>query len=156
METVTIRPNTDFKEKADILFEEQKEKLLQLLPFADIQHIGATAVPGLLTKGDLDINVRVKQNEFEVAVNELKRLYEINQPNNWTDSFASFKDDSTDLPLGVQLTVIDSNGDHFIKHREVLKNNPNLVEELNKIKQKFDGGEMESYREAKARFLKSL
>ena len=79
-EIVHFRPSSECKDTADRLFAEIQEKLTVLLPFADIQHIGATAVLGLLTKGDLDINVRVQSNTFDSAVDALKKLFEINQP----------------------------------------------------------------------------
>ncbi len=44
-----------------------------LLPEAELDHIGATAVPGALTKGDLDILVRVSPPAFPAAVEVLKQ-----------------------------------------------------------------------------------
>jgi GrpB-like predicted nucleotidyltransferase (UPF0157 family) len=35
-----------------------------LPPAADVRHIGATAIPGCLTKGNLDIVVRVPIDQF--------------------------------------------------------------------------------------------
>lgn len=157
METVTFRNSDDVCAEAERLFGEQREILARLISGADIQHIGGTAVPGLLTKGDLDINVRVSQNDFLADVEILRKNYVINQPENWTNAFASFKDDTSfALPLGIQVTVIGSPDDHFVKHRDALRNNPALVEEFNKLKRTFDGKSMASYREAKDKFLKSI
>ena len=50
------------------LFEEVRSRLAAALPeAARIHHIGATAVPGCLTKGDLDIVVRVEGRDFAKA-----------------------------------------------------------------------------------------
>ncbi|MDP3727615.1 MAG: GrpB family protein [bacterium] len=157
MEMVTFKKSDEVRERAEQLFAEQKERLVRLIPSADIQHIGGTAVPGLLTKGDLDLNVRVSKEIFAPTVEKLKELYTINQPANWTNTFASFKDDTSFvLPLGVQVTVLGSLDDHFVKHRDALLNNPALVMEFNELKKKFDGKDMANYRSAKAEFLKRV
>ena len=154
METVTFKKSDDFKEKAEKLFEGQKEKLTHNLLFADIQHVGGTSVSGLLTKGDLDLNVRVSAERFDETVECLKSMYKINQPENWTDTYASFKDDdSYALPLGIQVTVIDSSEDYFVKHRQALLSDPDLIERFNEVKVKFEGKNMGDYRNAKSRFL---
>ena len=59
MQIVNFVPTENVLEKVEILFSDEKEKLSVVLPYAEIEHIGATSVPGTITKGDLDINVRV-------------------------------------------------------------------------------------------------
>lgn len=152
MDTVSFKPSEEFKEKADKLFEEQKNILQTRFPFADIQHIGGTSVPNLLTKGDLDINVRVSAADFSKVSEELKNLYEINQPENWSNIYASFKVDSKDL--GVQVTVIGSAKDFFVVHRDELRKSPELVKQLNELKARFEGKDMSEYRTAKGQFLR--
>ena len=56
--------------------------------------------------------------------------YDINQPDNWTDTYASFKNDGADL--GIQLTIIDGDGDFFVKQRDALAASPEKIDELNK------------------------
>ncbi len=123
-------------------------------PDAQIEHIGGTSVPGSLTKGDLDINIRVRPEDFGRTTETLKKLYEINQPDNWTSGFASFKDDGRNL--GVQLTVIGSPDDHFVPQRDYLNNHPEKVLEFNKLKEKFEGKSMEDYRKEKGEFFENL
>ena len=157
METVTFKKSQNFKKQTDRLFSEQKQRILKVVPIADIQHVGGTSVPDLLTKGDLDINVRVNQADFRDAHGELEKIYDINQPKNWTDTFESFKDDdSFELPVGVQLTQIDSDDDDFVKHRDRLLRDRNLMNRFNRLKMDFEGKDMESYREAKAEFFKEF
>lgn len=157
IQKVYFRPSSDFKEKANRLFLKQKERIARVAPSTDIQHIGGTAIPGLLTKGDLDINVRVEQSSFSSAIEELKKMYAVNQSENWTQAFASFKDDNSfPMPLGVQLTVIGSPGDHFVKHRDLLLGSPALVEEFNEVKSAFEAEGVDEYRAAKAAFLEKM
>ena len=91
MTNVYFKSATYFIYQANKLFNEQKKIILDLIPSAKIEHIGSTAIPGSITKGDLDINVRIQEKNFNHAINVLKKLYEINQPENWTENFASFK-----------------------------------------------------------------
>jgi len=154
METVAFKKSENFKEEADELFKSQKQELLTYLPFADIQHVGGTTIPKLLTKGDIDINIRVPAENFMGALKYLKAIYAVNQPDNWTDTFASFKDDdSYSLPLGIQLTVLDSPEDYFIKHRQALLGDEDLVKMFNEVKMEFEGKSMDAYRTAKSKFF---
>ena len=144
----------DIREKIENLFQSEKEKLQKLLSNSQIEHIGGTSIVHSITKGDLDINIRVSKENFKDSIEILKKIYNINQPNNWTENFASFKDDSIDL--GIQLTVIDSADDHFIKQRDFLNSNPEKVLELNKIKLSFEGQDMDDYRKEKGKFFETL
>ncbi len=153
---VSFKPAEQFREKAQEVFEGQKRRILELIPNADIQHVGSTAVPGTLTKGDLDITVRVEVEEFDQAVNALKSLYELNQPENWSDVYASFKSDKVGMDFGAQLVVKDSEHDFFLKQRDILIQDSDLREEYNAIKLKFEGKDMEKYREKKGEFFEKL
>lgn len=154
MQTVHFVKTEKISEKIQSLFESEKAKLLELFPNADIEHIGGTAILGTISKGDLDINIRVEPKDFQEAVEILKGLYEINQPDNWTSGFASFKDDSRNL--GIQLTVIGSDDDCFVAQREYLKSHPDKVEELNSLKEMFEGKNMDEYRKEKGKFFERL
>lgn len=154
MGNVNFKPSEEFLDKANKLFKEQKMRILSVIPNAKIEHIGSTAIAGSVTKGDLDINVRVPIDDFNDAISKLKGLYEINQPENWNEGFASFKNDALDL--GVQLTVVGSKADDFVKLRDILINNPALAAEYNQMKQKCEGQDMDEYRKAKADFFQKL
>jgi GrpB-like predicted nucleotidyltransferase (UPF0157 family) len=144
----------DIREKIDNFFRAEKESLQKLLPNSQIEHIGGTSVANSITKGDLDINIRVSKENFQTTIEVLKKIYEINQPNNWTENYASFKNDSRNL--GIQLTVIDSADDYFIKQRDFLNSNPQKVLELNKIKLSFEGKNIDDYRKEKSKFFENL
>lgn len=153
-ETVSFVKTEDVSEKIETLFASEKKKLRGLFPNADVEHVGGTSVPGSITKGDLDINVRVKPEEFEKVVEILKGLYEINQPDNWDAGFASFKDDAQDL--GIQVTVIGSPDDCFTAQRDYLRDHPEKVAELNALKKRFEGKSMDEYRKEKGVFFEKL
>ncbi|MCX6115370.1 MAG: GrpB family protein [Proteobacteria bacterium] len=154
MNIVKFIKTPDIADQINILFESEKKRLLEFIPSVDIQHIGGTSIPDSISKGDLDINVRVKKEDFNETVKRLKNIYEVNQPENWTNGFASFKDDLRDL--GVQVTTIGGSEDYFITQRDYLRNHPNVLEELNILKQKFEGKDMDEYRHEKSRFFDNL
>lgn len=103
-------------------------QIQQLIPNAEIHHLGSTAVPNALTKGDIDLQIRVKQKDFPEAKRLLLSKYELNTGSSQTSFFSAFEMED-ELPIGVQLTVINSEIDHFWKFSEFLKANPTIQEE---------------------------
>ncbi|MFC7365413.1 MULTISPECIES: GrpB family protein [Bhargavaea] len=154
MEQVTFFENNF--EHAKEAFLSNKKIISGQLPFADIQHVGSSAIPNCLTKGDLDIQVRVTREQFPTAVKSLDALYEINEGSSKTDYFRAFQDDSAIPPLGIQLTVIDSEVDFFWKFREVLLKNNKYLKEYDELKKSHEGNDMDKYREAKSGFFIKL
>ncbi|MCY8232498.1 GrpB family protein [Priestia endophytica] len=155
-EKVYFQAEYVFREAAETLFLEEKAKLKVLLSHAEIHHVGSTAIPGSLTKGDVDIQVIVNQEDFNSAKEILVKYYDINSGSVSDDTFISFKDDNRNPPLGIQLTVRNSSLDIFWKITDVLRENENLRQQYNQIKREFNGESMEKYREAKARFFINL
>lgn len=139
------------------LFERISSELRALLPSsADIRHIGATAVAGCLTKGDLDIVVRVGADDFIVADAALAARFARNLGSKRTASFSSFEDAETSPHLGVQLTVAGGEDDDFHLFVEALKRDPELVAQYNALKRQFDGQPMDVYRAAKGAFVTTV
>jgi GrpB-like predicted nucleotidyltransferase (UPF0157 family) len=144
-----------FKAKADALFASVDARLRALLPCAFVEHVGSTSLPDGLTKGDLDVQVRVPPESFEVACRTLASLYEEN-PGGFTDGGHSYKDDSTDPPLGVHVTVIDGPSDIQFRQRDILRARADLRAEYDALKRSFHGARMDEYREAKHAFWSEL
>lgn len=153
MEMVRFFECSKFHTNAQQLFLEQKAIIEALIPTADVQHVGSTSVPNSLTKGDLDIQVRVKSEDYLYAVDTLSKLYSLNNGSISTDSFKAFKGDLTDPPLGVQLTVVDTEFDFFWKFRDVLLINDKYRAKYDALKTNYDGKAMDDYREAKNTFF---
>ena len=129
-----------------------------LVPDADVEHVGATAVPGALTKGDVDVLVRVRETAFQTAIAILARRYAIHQPHNWTPTLASFKvPDTVEREVGIQLVVEGSDADgFFLPFRDALINSPALLAEYNQLKQRLDGLDYEHYTEQKGEFIEGV
>jgi GrpB-like predicted nucleotidyltransferase (UPF0157 family) len=131
--------------------------LASLLPDAEFHHIGATAIPGAITKGDVDVLLRVAPSRFVEATGILRRYFITKQPENWTGSFASFGDDSSfPFPLGVQLVIKDSESDFFLFLHEYFTSDRRHLAEYNRIKLDFAPLGAEAYWKEKDRFLSAI
>ncbi len=138
---------------AAALFDSERPRIKMIVPAAIVEHVGATSVPGMLTKGDLDIVVRVSAEQFANAEAALAASYPRNAGNWHSDTFASFSVDDSTPPLGIQLCAIDGPEDTFVRLRDLLRSRPSLVERLNTLKRAWHGRPMDEYRAAKGRFI---
>jgi len=140
------------REKAERLFAVVEERVRQVVPEAVVEHVGSTSLPDGLTKGDLDVQVRVEAGVYEHARGELAAVYAPN-PGGFTEEGCSFKDDATDPPLGVHLTIIGGKSDIQHRQRDVLRARPDLRADYDALKRTFQGGDMDEYRNAKDVFF---
>lgn len=145
------------RERADKLFSVMHRTLSEMLPLtAEVRHIGSTAVPGCLTKGDLDILIRLPVEDFAAADSALASKFRRNEGSVRTATFSAFEEASLDPHIGLQLTTIDGPYDFFHSFVEALLSSPELVSEYNDLKLKHDGTDMELYRAAKDAFVERV
>ncbi len=111
---------------------------------------------GCLTKGDLDIVVRVPAQDFSNADAALASRYARNEGSIRTETFSAFEEASSQHHLGIQLTVIDGPFDFFHQFAEELQRSSQLVEEYNALKRSYDGADMAAYRAAKDAFVERV
>jgi GrpB-like predicted nucleotidyltransferase (UPF0157 family) len=158
MGAIRIRPAEDIEQAAREAYDEHRARIAELLPDAQIEHVGATSVPGALTKGDVDLLVRVAAGELDAAAAALGALYAVHQEENWTPTFASFVDpDPPGLPVGIQLAASGSAEDAlFGPFRDALIRDPALLEEYNALKLRLDGEQYDRYTEEKAAFIERV
>ncbi len=144
-------------EAAERMFRSLRPRLAAVLPSeAVIEHVGATAVSGCLTKGDLDISVQVGPQAFAAADLALSGLFERNAGSVRTDSFSAFKCDDVRPPVGIQLVVRGAPLDVFVRFRDCLRADPALIERYNALKRSHEGADMSAYRAAKAAFIAAV
>jgi GrpB-like predicted nucleotidyltransferase (UPF0157 family) len=136
-------------------FARHAEGLRRLLPRARIEHVGSTAVPGSITKGDLDICVIVTASEFPEAVAHLDLGYARNTGSDWTTEFAAFASREREpVDVGVQLVVEGSSADIFVRWRELLIADGQVRSEYDRLKLRHEGGSMDAYRREKSAFIR--
>jgi GrpB-like predicted nucleotidyltransferase (UPF0157 family) len=155
-ELVHFAPEQHFREAVARLYRDVEAELRRLLPGADIQHVGSTAIPNSLTKGDLDVQVRVAGSEYAAAKAALENIYAVNTGGFASEDAISFEDYSRQLSLGVHLTVIGGTADIQWRFRDLLAASPDLRAEYDRLKLRFHGGSMSRYRDAKAAFVSQV
>lgn len=143
--------------RAEAAFAVLQTVLRELLPAsATIHHVGATAVPGALTKGDLDICVRVSAEDFHTARDRLRTRYAFNHGSVATDAFQAFETRHDRPAVGIQLTIVDAEFDIFVQLRDRLIADKEALERMNAMKRRMEGAPMETYSEEKNRIIAEL
>lgn len=153
----SLHPDTAHaRAAAEALFIRTAAHLRDLLPAtAEIRHVGATAVEGCLTKGDLDIVVRVPATDFAAADTALAACFARNTGSMRSDTFSAFENPGSTPHLGVQLTVLGAPTDVFHTFTELLQRDADLRARYNALKQHYDRQPMEIYRTAKSAFIRA-
>jgi ribosomal protein S18 acetylase RimI-like enzyme len=115
---------------------------------------GGSSLPGVLTKGDIDLHLRVAAAEYAGAVARLSGLYPIGSPHAWSGTLAVF-----DVPraraTGLAVTPVGS--EHDVRFRSTwrtLRRHPELLEEYNAVKTAAWGSSR--YDEQKSAFFTSI
>lgn len=112
---------------------------------------GGLSVPGALTKGDIDLHLRVQPHDFEEVVARLRRVLPVASPQAWAATLAVF-DVPGPRPTGLAVTPVDSEHDtRFRLTWEALRADALLLGHYNTLKsQSVDPAD---YEERKSRFF---
>ena len=154
MPTLHFRPSEVFALEAATAFEEHARRIRERLPDVEIRHTGGTSIPGVLTSGDVDLQVRVEPPAFEAARDILCELYEPHQPQAWHGGGAIFTAPGLEPPVEVALTAIGELDDlhHGDAWRRIAED-PGLVDRYNAMKREHEGGSMTDYQAVKRTFF---
>lgn len=158
MPAISLTPVSELLPQITRVLGRIMPRLAALLPAdAELHHIGATAIPGAVTKGDVDVLVRVSSGLFLPTVEALRPHFEVKQPVNWTSDFASFGDDTGhELPLGIQVVVRESENDFLLYLRDYFIFNQAALEAYNRLKLEHAGEGSAGYWAAKSAFLGNI
>jgi GrpB-like predicted nucleotidyltransferase (UPF0157 family) len=95
---------------------------------------GAASVPGALTKGDIDLHLRVPQECFDAVVARLRQVYPVASPHAWAATLAVYEVPGP-RPTGLAVTPLDSEHDRrFVNAWRSLRHSPALLGEYNALK----------------------
>ena len=142
-------------EEAAAAFMEHERRIRERLPDVEVRHTGGTSVPGVLTSGDVDLQVRTDAQAFEAARDVLGELYEPHHRDAWHSEAAFFAAAGSTPPVEVALTVIGSLDDlHHGEAWQRLAADPELVERYNALKRAHEGGSVGDYEVAKRDFFR--
>jgi GrpB-like predicted nucleotidyltransferase (UPF0157 family) len=115
---------------------------------------GGSSVPGALTRGDIDLHLRVPPESFDSAVDRLGTEYRAASLSAWAPSLAVF-DVPASRPAGLAVTPAGSEHDlRFSRAWERLRTDPGLLEEYNDLKRTAIGDP--SYEDRKSAFFTRL
>lgn len=135
------------------LFNSYQKDISTLLPFAKIEHIGSSAVPNAISKGDLDIYIEVMPEQFEFAIEQLKTLNFIEKQNTLrTDELCMLESLNND-DVAFQVVVTDSVFIFFLTFRNKLIGSPMLMKEYNQLKLACSHLDHDQYRTIKSDFI---
>lgn len=154
---ITLLEPQDYQEKVHALFNRAKQDLEKIISDARIEHIGASAIDGAISKGDLDIFLGVEKADFEKTVSLLTSdIYTIKQDTLRTSSLCMLITDAYDYDVAVQVVENGSKFEDFINFRDLLRENPQLLQDYNTIKKQSAHMNMDDYREAKNKFISDV
>ncbi len=158
MAPLDFRPAGASRDAVTAAFRVERAKIRRLLPRAEVVHTGATSVAEALTRGDLDIHVRVRADEFVLARDVLASVNVGYRREMWTPEFATFVVRDASIPTGIALTAIRGEHDRrFVTAWDRLRRDATLLRAYNELKLKHEGAADDSAYEAeKAAFFTAL
>ncbi len=152
---VTLLYPMNYMKKLIFFLRKKRKKILSLLEDIDlkIEHLGGLAIPGCLTKRDIDIQIRVDKKDFQKVCEYMESYVEIKRKDIWTLDKAIFKKDTKEFPVDYIVTVNGSeSGMYYFGGRDILINNLDVLEEYNQLKRNFESKRYKEYRTAKTEF----
>ena len=131
----TLRPAGEIQERALAILATERDRLAPLLGPHELRLTGGSSIAAALTKGDVDLHLRVDESDFPATVTELLQIYAVVHRHIWTDTLATFSVPAP-LPTGLAVTPIGSEHDiRFVTTWRVLSSRPDLLAEYNAVKQ---------------------
>jgi hypothetical protein len=149
-----LRPAAGLRCAALAILAAERGRLAALgLPPHELELTGGCSVDGALTKGDVDLHLRVDRASFDAVVAALRGVYEVVLPEIWQPgALATFAVPGAALPTGVAVTPVGSAHDvRFRRSWALLRADPELLAAYNAVK--VAGPD---YEEAKSTFFDRL
>ncbi|MFA3128351.1 GrpB family protein [Acinetobacter pittii] len=142
-----------YQQRCTQLFNSYQKDISTLLPFAKIEHIGSSAIPNAISKGDLDIYIEVIPEQFEFAIEQLKTLNFIEKQNTLRTHELCMLESLNNDDVAFQIVVTDSVFTFFLTFKNKLISSPTLVNEYNQLKLQCSHLDPDQYRTIKSDFI---
>ncbi|GMQ46682.1 GrpB family protein [Vibrio sp. 10N] len=146
----------EYQPSCESLYRQYETKIATLLPAARIEHIGASSIPNVLSKGDLDILVGVNGDELEKAVKLLSTLGFNEKSDTLRTLELCMLESSSGEDVAFQVVANGSEFDLFVSFRDKLRGSPELVQQYNELKKSCVGWSHEKYRQKKSVFIQRV
>ncbi len=115
---------------------------------------GGASVAGALTKGDIDLHLRVEPDAFNAVVVRLRAAYPVASAQSWAATLAVFEIPAP-RPTGLAVTPIGSEHDQrFCLSWQLLRRDPVLLAQHNALKSATV--ETDAYEQRKSAFFSTL
>jgi GrpB-like predicted nucleotidyltransferase (UPF0157 family) len=148
---------SQYQARAELAFRSIASQLSALLPRTRIEHVGASSIPGAISKGDLDICVLVASSHHQTTVDALEGLgYVIKTDTLRTPELCMLVSPRKDMDVALQVVSEGSRFEFFLHFRDRLRAEPRLVAQYNQLKRRFAPSGPERYRRAKDRFIQRV
>ncbi|QVR66369.1 GrpB family protein [Acinetobacter sp. BHS4] len=142
-----------YQQRCTQLFNSYQKEISTLLPFAKIEHIGSSAIPNTISKGDLDIYIEVIPEQFEFTIEQLKTLNFIEKQNTLRTHELCMLESLNNDDVAFQIVVTDSIFTFFLTFKNKLISSPTLVNEYNQLKLQCSHLDPDQYRTIKSDFI---
>ena len=147
----------EYQPVARKVFESVSDELTRLLPGARIEHVGASSIPGAVSKGDLDICVVVAAHDHAGTVQTLEASgYVVKADTLRTPELCMLLSPRKDADVALQVVAAGSRFEFFMRFRDALRADPLLVERYNQLKHNFADSEAGRYRDEKTKFIEAV
>ena len=151
-----LKPN-EYQSQAKEIFLSLKNSIHSLLPSARVEHMGSSAIDGLISKGDLDIFLGVDPHGHARAVEIIKSLdFQIKQGTLKTEELCMLYSSAFSIDTAIQVVANGSVFEDFLRFRDLLLSDSDLRNEYNKLKETSAGLNEEDYRSKKSKFIESV
>lgn len=147
---------TEYQASCHQKFVYYQRQLLALIPKAQIEHIGSSAIPHAVSKGDLDIYVAVDAVDFDSVIASISSLGFVEKLDTLRTHELCMLESLQQDDVAIQLVVKNSQWQSFLIFRDCLLKNQNLVMAYNQLKHDSQHLSMDKYRCKKAKFIESV
>ena len=147
---------TEYQASCHQKFVYYQRQLLAIIPKAQIEHIGSSAIPHAVSKGDLDIYVAVDAVDFDSAIVSISSLGFVEKLDTLRTHELCMLESLQQDDVAIQLVVKNSQWQSFLIFRDRLLKNQNLVMAYNQLKHDSQHLSMDKYRCKKAKFIESV
>ena len=152
---VLLRPAEEFRDQAFLIAAAERERLRALGLVGELVLTGGSSVPGALTRGDVDLHLRLRPDAFASSVALLRRTYVVVHPEIWAPTLATFRVPAA-VETGMAVTPAGSVHDlRFTRTWQLLAADPALLGEYNAVKLAAAAGE-DTYEDRKSAFFDRL
>lgn len=149
-------PAEQYQAACNELFIRYERDIKKLTPNARVEKVGASSIPFAVSKGDLDIFVGVELGELEDVIERLTILgFNEKLDTLRTPELCMLESTSSD-DVALQVVANGSEFECFLRFRDKLRANPELVQQYNTLKMSCEGWPQEEYREKKSDFIEHV